>query len=136
VFQLGAERFALPASAVVEITRVPVIHRLPFRSAVTGIVNVRGRIAVCVGLEPLLSPLGSADAVDPRLIVFQVGEWLFATRVDAVDGVHRLDLGDCSPIPPPEDSQKLTIGLWTLAGRSVAWLDEKRLFAAVKESLA
>jgi len=137
VFRLGAERFALPAEAVVEIDRMPAMHRIPTRDATgVGLVNVRGRVTVCASFVPLLQPLGETGSADSRLVVLQADKWLFATRVDAIDGVHRLDLRALLPPPPPTNSSQFTTGLWTLASHSISRLDHRRLFAALKESLA
>jgi chemotaxis signal transduction protein len=137
VFRLGAERFALPVEAVVEIGPMPTMHRLPTRAATeVGLVNVRGRVTVCASFVPLLQPLGETGSADARLVVLQSDKWLFATRVDAIDGVHRLDLRALLPPPPPSHTGRFTTGLWTLAGHTIARLDHPRLFAALKESLA
>jgi len=137
VFRLGAERFALPAQVVVEIGHMPAMHRVPTRAATeVGLVNVRGRVTVCASFVPLLQPLGETGSADARLVVMQADKWLFATRVDAIDGVHRLDLQALLPPPPPTNHGQFTTGLWTLAGHSISRLDHQRLFAAVKESLS
>lgn len=135
VFRIGAEWFSLPAASVVEISHVPAIHRVPHRQH-AGVVNVRGRVTVCVDLPALLEPLTGAAATDERLVVLQHRDWVFAAKVDAVDGVHRLESHAVEPPPPPADSHRFVSGLWTLAGRSVACLDAQKLFTAAKESLA
>ena len=138
VFRLGAEWFSLPASAAVEVTHMPAIHRVPHRGRGNGVVNVRGRITACVDIGSLLDPIEktSEPRGHDRLIVLKHQDWLFAIRVDAVDGVHRLELRTLEPPPPPVDAKRFTTGFWTLAGRSVARLDEQRLFAAAREALA
>lgn len=135
VFRIGTEWFSLPAATVVEISHVPAIHRVPHRQH-AGVVNVRGRVTACVDLAALLEPLTGAAATDARLVVLQQRDWIFAAKVDAVDGVHRLESHAVEPPPPPADSHRFVIGLWTLAGRSVACLDAQKLFTAAKESLA
>lgn len=137
VFRLGAERFALPTTVVVEIGPMPPLHRIPSRdTAQASLVNVRGRVTVCASFVPLLQPLGETRSTEARLVVLQADKWLFATRVDAIDGVHRLDLQELSPAPPPTSEAQFTTGLWLLNGHSVARLDHQRLFAAIKEALA
>jgi chemotaxis-related protein WspD len=135
VFRVGAEWFSLPAATVVEISHVPAIHRVPHRQH-AGVVNVRGRVTACVDLAALLEPLASTAAADERLVVLQQRDWIFAAKVDAVEGVHRVESHAVEPPPPPADSHRFVIGLWTLAGRSVACLDAQKLFTAAKESLA
>lgn len=137
VFRLGAERFALSTAVVVEIGHMPPLHRIPSRdSSQVGLVNVRGRVTVCASFVPLLQPLGETSSADARLVVLQADKWLFATRVDAIDGVHRLDLQGLLPPPPPTSVDQFTTGLWMLNGHSIARLDHHRLFSAIKESLA
>ncbi len=134
VFRLGDEWFSVLSSSVVEVTPIPAIHRVPHRGA--GLVNVRGRVTVCADLGDLLGPLGGSAKPEPRLVVLRHGNWNFATVVDAVDGVHRISSADLAPPPPPNAARHFTVDLWFLGGRSVARLDESRLFSAVKDSLA
>jgi chemotaxis-related protein WspD len=134
VFRLADEWFSVNSSSVVEISRVPAVHRLPHRRA--GLVNVRGRVAVCADLGDHLSPLGARTTSENRLVVLRHDDWIFGTVVDAIDGVHRVALADLAPPPPPAAADRFTLDLWTLAERSIARIDEPRLFRAVREALA
>lgn len=134
VFRLGQEWFSVDAHSVVEISPVPAVHRIPQRRA--GVVNVRGRVTVCVDLADQLGPLGERIAANERLVVFQHGDWIFAAVVDALDGVHRVAAPDLAAPPPPADARRFGLALWALAGRSVTRLDEARLFSAVREALS
>jgi len=137
VFRLGTEWFSLPAGSVVEVSSDAIIHRIPHRPADIGVVNVRGRIVPCIGFASLLHPIGQSGATGrERLLVFRHDGWMFATRVDAVDGVHRVETRGFQPPPPPGNASHFTTSLWTLDRRSIARLDEKRLFAAAKEALS
>jgi chemotaxis-related protein WspD len=136
VFRLGTEWFSLPAAAVVEVTPAPGIHRMPHRNRGIGVVNVRGRIVPYVDLSPLLNPAEKNSEPGDRLAVLEHDDWIFATLVDATDGVRKLELGAVQPPPPPGDAHRFTSGLWSLEDRSIARLDEIRLFAAAREALA
>jgi len=136
VFRLDSEWFSLPANVAVEISRTPVIHRLPHRGKAIGVVNVRGRVTACIDLASILGPLEKNTPVGNRLIVWKHHDWLFASRVDEIDGVHKLALRTIDPPPSPANASRFTIGLWSLNGRSVARLDEQRLFTAAREALA
>jgi chemotaxis-related protein WspD len=137
VFRLGAEWFSLTAASVVEVSADTIIHRIPHRPADIGVVNVRGRVVPCIGLTALLHPIERPGATGTeRLLVFRHDGWMFATRVDAVDGVHRVEVRGLQPPPPPGNASHFTASLWTLDRRSIAKLDEQRLFAAAKEALS
>ncbi len=94
------------------------------------------RFAAFVDRAAGLGPIEKSGTGEDRLVVLKPRDWLFAARVAAVDGVHRLEVRSIDPLPPPVDTYRFTVGFWTLAGRSVARLDEQRLFAAAREALA
>lgn len=54
-FTLGDEQYAVPATATREVIRFESVARLPaVHPAILGLVNVRGRLLVCLDLRPLL----------------------------------------------------------------------------------
>jgi purine-binding chemotaxis protein CheW len=58
VFALGRERYALPATQVLEVRPLGWLTRLPGTPAfLAGLINVRGRIVPLVDLRPLLGML-------------------------------------------------------------------------------
>lgn len=134
VFRLADEWFSVLSDSIVEISPVPVIHRIPHRPA--GIVNVQGRVTVCVDLARHLRPLGTRSGKESRLVVFRHEDWIFAAVVDAIAGVHRVTTAELVPPPPRATSDHFVTDFWTLDGRSVARIDEARLFTTVKEALA
>ena len=137
-FEVAEQGYALPLGAVVEVMAAPRLHLIPrVTLELAGVVNVRGRIVPCVGFASLLRPIEQSGAIGKeRLLVFRHEGWMFATRVDAVDGVHRVEARGLQPPPPPANASHFTTSLWTLDRRSIARLDEKRLFAAAKEALS
>ncbi|QEH31896.1 CheW-like domain protein [Aquisphaera giovannonii] len=139
IFRLGPEWLAFRTTAVAEVTTPRPVHRIPHRSddILMGLVNLRGQLQLCVSLHGLL---GVSTPEDPaasrsRLVVLRdrarSEAWVFAA--DEVLGVHRLAkaqvLGVSSSLANPEVSFSQAILSWQ--GRSVSFLDEQRVFAAL-----
>jgi chemotaxis-related protein WspD len=139
IFRLGPEWLAFRTTAVVEVTLPRPVHRIPHRSndILIGLVNLRGQLQLSVSLHGLVG-VGRPDegaAARSRLVVLRDRErsetWVFAA--DEVLGVHRLArahvLGVSSSLANPEVSFTQAILSWE--GRSVSFLDEQRVFAAL-----
>ena len=141
VFRLGDEWLALGSRLVVEVTAVRPVHRVPHRSndVLEGLVNLRGQLQLCISLQGLLgvprAPDARGSASQPRLIVMRrEGEtWAFAA--DEVAGVRRVPRGDLQKVPStlanPAGSYSQAVFAWG-DDRSVALLDDPRLFAALR----
>jgi purine-binding chemotaxis protein CheW len=91
LFRVAEGRFALPLAAVREVvvtpehfTRVP---RAP--AAVTGVINLRGRVVTVVDLRPVLG-LGAAQAPAPKLLLLDRGRRDLALGVSDVEGIEEL----------------------------------------------
>lgn len=104
LFRLGTEWLLLPTRRVLGAAAVAPIQPIPHRSkgAVRGVVNLEGRLVVCVALESLLgiphAPNGTGPADVPegrptfsRLLVLALGKMGVACRVDEVGGVIPYD---------------------------------------------
>jgi chemotaxis-related protein WspD len=162
IFRLGQEWMAFPTQAIAEVTVPRPIHRIPHRSNVilTGLVNLRGQLQLCISLHGLLglespqsSPsqfhsresgtetektaaIGSNPTASSRLIVLRNRErsesWIFAA--EEVLGVHRLPRSQMrsvsSTLANPEVSFSQAFLSWE--DRSVSFLDEQRVFAALQ----
>ncbi len=162
IFRLGREWMAFPTQAVAEVTVPRPIHRIPHRSntILIGLVNLRGQLQLCISLHGLLgleSPQASSTQFHShgsntetektagtgsnlpsasRLIVLRNRErlenWIFAA--EEVLGVHRLPRsqmrGISSTLANPEVSFSQAILSWE--DRSVSFLDEQRVFAALR----
>jgi chemotaxis-related protein WspD len=153
VFRLGQEWFALPADVLVEVTVPRPLHAVPHRSGggLTGIVNIRGQLQLCLSLHTLLGIAGS-DPVSAggtpsgatpthRLLVVEqhggtAGRWVLG--VDEVGGVHRLPRGAARPVPSTigEAQSRYSTALFDWQGRAVGLLDGERLFAGLADLLA
>jgi len=162
IFRLNREWLAFATRAVVETTLIQPVHRVPHRSSdvLRGLVNLRGQLQLCFSLYGLLGVEDSSSKVDfpieatrggaaaigldgarraavpDRLIVLRDRErseiWAFtADEVHGVEQVPRRDLrGVPSTLSNPAVSFSQAIIPWN--GRSVGYLDDQRVFAALR----
>jgi purine-binding chemotaxis protein CheW len=91
VFELGGQRYGVPAAAVQEVVRAVTIVPLPRApAAVEGIINVRGRIAPVLDLRQRFRlPARPLEHTD-HLVVARAGQRLVALRVDRASDLVRL----------------------------------------------
>lgn len=105
VFRLGEEWLGLPAGLIDEVLELRPVHRLPHRrdAALRGVVNVRGRLTVCVALPALLqtgAPVAArAGTVARRLVVLAAPEGALAFEADEIHGSHRYDAEEVRAVP-------------------------------------
>ena len=157
VFRLATEWLALPATILVEVTPVRMIHAVPHRAGtpLAGLVNIRGELQLCLSLHallglpggPRLPPLAGAvpdavaDAV-PRLLVVErsparpADRWVIG--VDEVAGVQRVPRSTLRPVPATvgQAAARCSAALFAWRDRDVAVLDEERLFASFRQAVA
>ncbi|MGO9831476.1 MAG: chemotaxis protein CheW [Myxococcaceae bacterium] len=91
VFRVGTGRYALPLAAVREVVVTPeVFTRVPRApAAVTGVVNLRGRVVTVVDLCPVLE-LGEASGPAPKLLLLDRGRRDLALGVADVEAIETL----------------------------------------------
>jgi len=162
IFRLNQEWLALPIRAVVETTLIQPVHRVPHRSndVLRGLVNLRGQLQLCFSLYGLLGVEDSSSkihfpieatrggggaiglddskraAVSDRLVVLRDRErsevWAFTA--DEVHGVEQIPRRDLRSVPStlsnPAVSFSQAVIPWN--GRSVGYLDDQRVFAALR----
>jgi len=128
IFRVDKERYGLPLAAVREVvvpperfTRVP---RAP--AAVTGVMNLRGRVVTVVELRQLL---GLPDGALPpsRVVLLDRGRrdlGLLVTEVDGIEAVERVT-------PAPGKAVPAVRGVTRLRGQAVTVLDPEGLDSAV-----
>jgi chemotaxis-related protein WspD len=153
VFRLDREWLALPATALVEVTPLRPLHRVPHRTGgvLEGLVNIRGQLQLCVSLHGLLGlegrptfiPSAAADALPTgaRLLVIErSGEqaaerWVFG--VDEVAGVHRAIRSALRAVPSTvsQSGTRHCQALFDWQGRAVGLLDESRVFDGLRDSV-
>ena len=139
LFRLDTEWLALDVKSLVEVSEERMPHRIPHRGGlVSGLVNIRGQLQLCVSLHRLLGiPEPAAPqapgAVRARLVVARDGEHGWVFRADEVAGVHRFSSGDLGEVPltVAEAQRRFTRGLFAHESRWIGYLDSTALFAAL-----
>lgn len=143
LFRLSGEWLALGTRVVAEVTAVRPVHAIPHRTdrVLMGLVNLRGQLQLCISLHGLLGVESRADAngddaptVQPRLIVIRKDSTTWAFPADEVPGVHRLARGGLRNVPAtlanPATSYSQAVFSWR--GRSVGYIDDQRIFTALR----
>ena len=160
ILRLGDEWLALSVGVLVEITTPRPVHRVPHRGGLlSGIVNIRGELHLCVRLGELLGlesragmhphrrggdrPAETGTQADPeearrrgagRFIVARRGAESWVFPVDQVDQVRRFPLNELQPAPATlaRSLGRLTRGVFSWKDRQIGLLDEDRLFEFVR----
>ncbi|OAN37668.1 chemotaxis protein CheW [Chloroflexus islandicus] len=109
-FTLGNEQYALPATATREVIRCESVAPLPaVHPAILGLVNVRGRLLVCLDLRPLLGLPTPPSQSTMYLLIVSAGGMEVALLVDQVVSIQPEHL-TLHPTPA------------AIAGRSAGWV--------------
>lgn len=141
VFRVGREWLALATALVWRVAPEGAIQPLPHRRSpvVLGLVNVEGRLVVCISLHQLLAeeqtPAQRAgQAIFPRLLVFDTGQGLLAAPVDEVAGVVHYAAHQVQPPPAAllATSNQQVVGLLQQGERRAGMLDPQRLINALR----
>ena len=92
VFRVGTGRYALPLSAVREVAVTPeLVTRIPRTGpAVTGVINLRGRVVTVVDLRPLLD-LPDPASPPAKVLLLDRGRRDLGLGVSEVEGIEHLD---------------------------------------------
>jgi chemotaxis-related protein WspD len=138
VFRIGVEWLALPAAIFVGVTERTALHSLPHQreGIILGVTNVRGDLVICISLGTLLGGLPAATSTDRWLVVqAQGGPLVFP--VDYVHGILRYHPSEVSDVPATlaNARERYTSGLLAWEDRSIALLDDARIFAAIHRAL-
>ncbi len=147
VFRLATEWLGIPTRVLQEVTPLREIRTLPHRrqGVVLGVVNVRGELVICAGLDRALGvaqsdgPHGetASEASHQRLLIARREGDRFAFPVDHVHGITRFPPGDIREVPSTvsRGGHPCTHGIALLEGRSVGLIDDERLFHLLNRSL-
>ncbi len=142
IFRIGDESLALSVHVLVEVSNPKPVHRVPHRTGIlSGLVNVRGELHLCVHLAKVLGITSQAErpttpAAGRLLLVRRDADrWVFP--VDAVDQVYRLSRSELqrSPATVVRAAADLSRGVFHHQKLAVGVLDEVRLFEVLRTKL-
>ena len=144
IFRVHGEWLALPTQVVSEVTHLLTIHSLPHRrgGVVIGLANVRGELLVCASLAHILGIEPAAELKQnrphARLLVIRRDGVRMVCPVDDVHGIQHFRSTVLQEVPTTvvkaTASYSKAILPWNK--HSVGVLDEERLFAMLKRSIA
>ena len=148
IFRIGTEWLSLPTDVFQEIGDRCTVRRLPDLRAgiLSGLVNVRGELLLCVALGVILGldqaaeeRLTAKSSSAERLMICKRSDARLAFQVNEVHGLHRYHPRDLRS--PPATLTKAAAGIYTLG--VVPWkhtivgcLDDELLFYTLNKSLA
>ena len=142
VFRIGEEWLALETALFSEVAETRPVHRIAHRShtLLSGLVNIRGQLHLCVAMDRLLEvpaprPKDARARAIERLAVLQSGAESWVFRVAEVHGVHRFPVRTLGPPPAtlPASLLAVTRGLFPWEGRRVGLLHGENLVAALRK---
>jgi chemotaxis-related protein WspD len=141
IFRVTGEWFALATTVFREVSPLRPVHSLPNRRdrLVTGLVNIRGELLVCVSLPAALGLPGETgkDRTARLAVVSREGD-RFVFTADEVAGIHRFDDAELGPVPATLSHALTTYsrGMLSWRERPVGVLDDQLLFYTLNRSLA
>jgi len=142
VFRLAGEWFALATAVFREVAPLRPVHSLPHRRdrIVSGLVNIRGELVVCVSLAVTLglAPGAVGRGRTARLAVVSREGDRFVFAADEIVGLHRFDDSDLGSVPATLSHAQATYTRGMLAWRQhpVGVLDDQLLFYTLSRNLA
>jgi chemotaxis-related protein WspD len=148
IFRIGVEWLGLATDAFQEVAEDCKIHTLPHRRGgiLSGLVNVRGELLLCVALGTLLGLEAAPEPTEterkrlrPHLLVCNRKGDRFAFSVGEISGIHRYNPEDLRAVPAT--LAKAAAGAWTVGmlpwnGKTVGCLDDELVFYALNKGLA
>jgi chemotaxis-related protein WspD len=147
IFRIATEWLALPTNVFQEVLDQYVVHTVPHQRGriLSGLVNVRGELVLCVALGALLGLENISEAPKTKrtsqgrlLICNRKGDRL-AFRAEEVYGVHHYDREHLRDVPATLASAAAgtyTLGILPWNNRTVGCLDEELLFYTLNQGLA
>jgi len=146
VLRVKGEWLALPIQYFQEAFDPRPVHAVPFRSneIFRGLVNVNGELIPCISLANLLglgneaeSPSGRRNSPG-RMVVVDKGKDRVVFAADEVLGVRQFapELATKPPSTVSKCPESVTRGVIEIEAKTVGWLDENKLAAAVRGSFS
>jgi purine-binding chemotaxis protein CheW len=99
IFEIAGQRFGLTVNKVRELLRATFVTRVPRQQGfVEGVINLRGDILSVLDIRRWLGLPAKALEPSDVFVIIEVGERLAVLRVDCVQEVTRVDLGDIGKV--------------------------------------
>jgi chemotaxis-related protein WspD len=144
IFRLGRELLALPTGLFQEVGEQSTLRSLPHHRGgiLSGVVNVRGELLLCVSLEVLLGLATPAvvkkESSVGRLLICNPRGGRLAFPVSEVHGMHRYCPGDLRDAPATlaKAAGIYITGVLAWKDKTVGCLDDELLFYALDKGLA
>jgi chemotaxis-related protein WspD len=141
LFRLYNEWFALTSAVFESISPIVPIRRIPQRSndRLLGLVNINGELQLCLSLSNLLgvtpndSPSARQRLIYPRMAMIQASpqeRWVFS--IDELQGIERI----APTLMKAAPSNSITQAIFDWQGRSVSYLNDVALFAAIAKVMS
>ena len=144
VFRIYNEWFGLSALVFSEIVSDRPINVIPYKSepSLLGIVNLRGRLCLCISLHRLFEMAldhGSSEdrrkskVHNPRMITLSNKDEIWAFPVDEVDSVYQIDLSKMTNVPINllHSKKNFLKGIISIGNKKINVIDEEILFASL-----
>jgi chemotaxis-related protein WspD len=148
VFRTGSEWLALPSHIIQEIVNMRPIHSIPNinSKALRGLVNIHGRLRICVsigrvlGIEKLKKKEDQLypDYISPeRLVVVMQENHLVAFPVSEIKGIisYSTEMIKDPPVTVSGSKAVYTMGIIHLDGKDIGLLKDKPLFKTLTKDL-
>jgi chemotaxis signal transduction protein len=134
LLRLGKRWFGVDVQSIEDVALKSWVTRVPTApSHILGVATVRGRLVTVVGLERLVTGVGTLSrensATLPRLVVMRADDYEMAVVADSIQGMT-----EYQPVPDAEPTQAdvppFIRGEFDWRGRRVSVLDAPLLIAA------
>jgi chemotaxis-related protein WspD len=147
IFRLGLEWLSLSTGVFQEVAERSSVHKLPYyvNGVLSGLVNIRGELLMCVALDVLLGLTKSLEesrqreqTAKERLLVCNRGGDRLAFFANEVHGVHRFHPRDLKEVPATvaKGAATYTVGLLQWRDKTVGCLDDELVFYALNKGFA
>lgn len=132
-FFLGGQRYALPLDRVHEIQQIVAFTEVPEdRSAVVGMVNLRGQVIPAIDMRMLVGLEPKDYTLETPMIITDTEGQTVALIVDEVQDVLELPEGCLQEAPPLHKLARMMIGVCRMPDGLMNLLDIDLLLAAVR----
>jgi len=139
VFRSENEWFAINTNVLNEICEVSEIHSIPHNRnpLISGMVNVRGEIEICIAFNELHQQKSQQDSVGKsRMLVINLESGRYVYRADEVMGIFKIDNNSIRPAPSSvaATSSHYVNGIFDYNEQSIGLVDPHLMDSRIKEA--